>query len=52
MFDAAAAGDTQLPSIKEPFVLGLVLMVKAVGKKVGVTESVVPTKASAATANV
>jgi hypothetical protein len=52
MFDAAAAGETQLPSTKEPFELALVLMVIAVGKKVGVTESVVPTKASASTANV
>jgi hypothetical protein len=52
MFDAAAVGEIQKPSTKEPFELALVLMVIAVGKKVGVTENVVPTNASEVTANV
>jgi hypothetical protein len=49
MFDGAALGDTQNPSINEPFELALALTVIAVGTKVGVTEIVVPTNASAVT---
>jgi hypothetical protein len=52
MFDAAAEGEIQKPSTNEPFELSLVLIVTSVGKKDGVMSSVVPTNASAATANV
>jgi hypothetical protein len=52
MFEGAAEVATQNPSMKDPFELGLVLIVTSVGKNVGVTVRDVPTKASEVTVRV
>jgi hypothetical protein len=46
MFDAAAEGEIQIPSINEPLEFAFAVMVTSVGKKLGVIVAIAPTKAS------